>query len=161
MPRYHVRRSDRELADPVELDGILAQGKYVTIAMARRDEPYLVTMSYGFDSEGRALYFHAAPEGLKYEFMDANPEVCATVVLDGGYVRGECEHHYTSAVLRGRLSRVSDPAELRHGMRVLLDQLEPGSPEYAETPALERDEAYARMAVLRLDIDEVTGKRGK
>jgi nitroimidazol reductase NimA-like FMN-containing flavoprotein (pyridoxamine 5'-phosphate oxidase superfamily) len=93
--------------------------------------------------------------------MEVNPVVCATVVLDGGYVRGECEHNYTSAVLRGRLSRVTDPAELRHGMRVLLDHLEPGSPEYAETPALDRDAAYERMAVLRLDIDEVTAKRGK
>lgn len=161
MPRYHVRRSDRELTNPAEVDAVLTEGKYVTIAFARGDEPYLVTMSYGFDAERRAFYFHAATEGLKYAFMEANPVVCATVVLDGGYVRGECEHHYTSAVLRGRLSRVTEPVELRHGMRVLLDHLEPGSPEYAETPALERDEAYERMAVLRLDIDVVTAKRGK
>ncbi|HET6497810.1 MAG TPA: pyridoxamine 5'-phosphate oxidase family protein [Coriobacteriia bacterium] len=161
MPRYHVRRSDRELTAPAEIDAILTEGKYVTVAFARDSEPYLVTMSYGFDAKCRALYFHAATEGLKYEFMWENPFVCATVIVDGGYVRGECEHNYTSAVLRGRLSRVTDPAELRHGMRVLLDHLEPGSPEYAETPALERDEAYDRMAVLRLDIDEVTAKRGK
>lgn len=161
MPRYHVRRSDRELTDPVEIDAILAAGKFVTIAFAREDEPYLVTMSYGFDAERRALYFHAATDGLKYEFMNANPHVCATIVLDGGYVRGECEHHYTSAVLRGRLARVNDPTELRYGMRVLLEHLEDGSPEYADTTALDRDEAYERMAVLRLDIDEITGKRGK
>jgi len=161
MPSYHVRRADRELTDSAERGAILAEGKFVTIAFARNDEPYLVTMSYGFDPERRALYFHAATEGLKYAFMEANPNVCATVILDGGYVRGECEHHYTSVVLRGRLARVTDPAELRYGMRVLLDHLEKDSPEYAETPALERDEAYERMAVLRLDIDEVTAKRGK
>lgn len=161
MPRYHVRRSDRELTDSAEIDAILTGGKYVTIAFARNSEPYLVTMSYGFDPDRRALYFHAATEGLKYEFMRENPSVCATVVLDGGYVRGQCEHNYTSAVLRGRLARVTDPVELRYGMRVLLDHLESGSPEYAETPALDRDEAYARMAVLRLDIDDVTAKRGK
>jgi uncharacterized protein len=161
MPRYHVRRSDRELTDPAEIDAILTEGKYVTIALAREGEPYLVTMSYGFDVERRALYFHAATEGLKYAFMETNPRVCATVILDGGYVRGECEHHYTSAVMRGRLSRVTDSSELRYGMRVLLDHLEKDSPEYAQTPGLERDEAYERMAVLRLDIDEVTAKRGK
>ncbi len=161
MSRYHVRRADRELTDPAEVDAVFAEGKYVTIAFARGDEPYLVTMSYGFDPTRRALYFHAATEGLKYEFMADNPSVCATVVIDGGYVRGACEHNYTSAVLRGRLARVSDPAELRYGMRVLLDHLELGSPEYEETPALERDEAYERMAVLRLNIDEVTAKRGK
>ena len=161
MPRYHVRRADRELTDSAEQEAILAEGKFVTIAFARGDEPYLVTMSYGFDPERRALYFHAATEGLKYVFMGANPNVCATVILDGGYVRGECEHNYASAVLRGRLARVTDPAELRYGMRVLLDHLEKDSPEYAETPGLERDDAYERMAVLRLDIDEVTAKRGK
>ncbi|MDF1543403.1 MAG: pyridoxamine 5'-phosphate oxidase family protein [Anaerosomatales bacterium] len=161
MPRYHVRRTDRELTDAAQIDAILTEGRYVTIAFARENEPYLVTMSYGFDAARRALYFHAATEGLKYEFMEANPAVCATVVLDGGYVRGECEHNYTSAVVRGRLSRVTDPVELRYGMRALLDHLEKGSPEYAEAPALERDEAYERMAVLRLDIGEITAKRGK
>jgi uncharacterized protein len=161
MPSYHVRRTDRELTDSAEQESILAEGKFVTIAFARGDEPYLVTMSYGFDLERRALYFHAATEGLKYEFMEANPNVCATVILDGGYVRGECEHHYTSAVLRGRLARVTDPVELRYGMRVLLDHLEKDSPEYAETPGLERDAAYERMAVLRFDVDDVTAKRGK
>ncbi|MFU8891531.1 MAG: pyridoxamine 5'-phosphate oxidase family protein [Anaerosomatales bacterium] len=161
MPRHHVRRTDRELTAPAEIDAILAEGKYVTIAFARGDEPYLVTMSYGFDAARRALYFHAATEGLKYEFMEANPAVCATVILDGGYVRGECEHNYTSAVVRGRLSRVTDPAELRYGMRALLDHLEGDAGEWVSGRGLDRDKAYERMAVLRLDIDEVTAKRGK
>ena len=78
-----------------------------------------------------------------------------------GYVKGECEHHYTSAVLRGRLARVTEGEELRHGMRVLLGHLEDGAEEWMGSRKLDSDAAYERMAVLRLDIDDVTAKRGK
>ncbi len=158
---YHVRRADREIVDPTELDALLHEGKYVTIAFARADEPYLVTLSYGFDAERRALYFHTATEGVKYEFAEANPQVCASVVLDGGYVAGECEHNYRSVVVRGTFARVTDPAELRHGMRVLLAHLEDDAEEWMTSRRLDRDSAYERMAVARLDIGSVTGKQGK
>lgn len=161
MAPYHVRRTDREITDAAELDSLLREGKFVTIAFARADEPYLVTLSYGFDAERRALYFHTATEGLKYEFAEANPRVCATVVLDGGYVPGECEHNYRSLVLRGTFARVTDPAELRHGMRVLLGHLEGDAEEWMAARKLDHDEAYRKMAVARLDIESVTGKQGK
>ena len=161
--RHHLRRSDRAISDPGELDGLLGEGRFVTIAFAKADEPYLVTLSYGFDAEARRLYFHAAKDGLKFEFIAANPAVCATVVIDRGYVEGACEHEYASVVLRGTMAVVEDPEERRWGMDVLLNQLE--TPTDAESLALkhhlEGDAVYGRMAVLRLDISSVTGKAGR
>ncbi len=93
-PRYHLRREDRAVTEPLEVDSILRRGRFATVAFARGDEPYLVTMSYGFEpgpqgaAQGGAFYFHAAREGLKHEFMLANPRVAATVVVDGGYTEG-------------------------------------------------------------------------
>ena len=160
---YHLRRSDRAVTDPAEVDELLAGGRFVTIAFARGDEPYLVTLSYGFDPEARRLYFHAAKEGLKYEFIEANPLVCATVVVDRGYHHGNCEHEYASVVMRGTMSVVRDREESRWGMEVLLGQLE--TPTDAEALALKHhldaDAVYGRMAVLRMDIGEVTAKAGR
>ena len=50
--------------------------------------PYVVTMNYGYDRGGRALYFHCAKEGLKTDFVRENPNVCATVIEDLGYQHG-------------------------------------------------------------------------
>lgn len=168
MGTYHVRRGDRELTDLADLEAILEQGRYATIAMARLShglaiiaaEPYLVTLSYGYDPDICALYFHTATEGLKHEFMKANPNVCATVVLDGGYVTGDCAHEYTSVVVRGRLGVVADRKEQAHGVRVLIEQQEE-DPDAVRERQLADESAYETMSVLRLDIAEITGKRGR
>lgn len=168
MGTYHVRRGERELTDLADLEAVLEQGRYATIAMARlahglaivAAEPYLVTLSYGYDPETYALYFHTATDGLKHEFIKANPNVCATVVLDGGCVTGECAHEYASVVLRGRLRVVRDRKEKAQGLRVLIAQQEERPDEVRERQ-LADESAYENMSVLRLDIVEITGKRGR
>jgi len=48
MPKYHVRKTEREITNQSELLDILKRGKYTTISMCRDNEPYLVTLSYGY-----------------------------------------------------------------------------------------------------------------
>ena len=115
-----MNRSDREITDRTELIRILKNGKYLIIAMCRRNEPYIVTLSYGYDETDDALYFHAAPKGLKIAFINENPDVCATVIEDRGYCQGQCEHHYASVVLRGKFSIIHDLEEKKKAMAVLL-----------------------------------------
>lgn len=160
MPRYHLRRTDREITHPDQIASIFARGKYVTIAMVHDGEPYAVTLSYGWDRERGALYFHTAAAGRKIEAIAADPRVCATIVVDGGYEQGACKHHYESVVLTGRLSVVEDADEKRHGMRVLITHLEPEPGPVWERNGLDGDVRLAGVNVLRLDIDEVTAKAG-
>jgi nitroimidazol reductase NimA-like FMN-containing flavoprotein (pyridoxamine 5'-phosphate oxidase superfamily) len=160
MPRYHVRRADREITDPVELDSILTRGTFATVAMCHDGEPYLVSLSYGYDASRRALYFHLATTGRKIDALAADPRVCATIVIDGGYERGVCEHHYESVVLTGRMALVDDADEARHGMRMLIEHLEDDPSDVWERQALDRPETWRRLRVARLDIEEITGKAG-
>jgi nitroimidazol reductase NimA-like FMN-containing flavoprotein (pyridoxamine 5'-phosphate oxidase superfamily) len=157
---YHMRRTERAIAEPEEVAGILRRGRYVTLALCRGDEPYVVTMSYGYDADREALYFHCAHAGLKLAFMEANPQVCGTVVEDLGYIQGECAHAYRSAVLRGELCKVEGAAERVHGMEVLLHHLEE-EPEVVRARSLPDEAALDRAAILRLDIREITGKQGR
>ena len=69
MPRYHMKKEEREIKDKKVLNAVLKNGKYTTVSLCRGYEPYLVTLSYGFDQEKNALYFHTAKEGLKIEFI--------------------------------------------------------------------------------------------
>jgi nitroimidazol reductase NimA-like FMN-containing flavoprotein (pyridoxamine 5'-phosphate oxidase superfamily) len=160
MPRYHVRRDDRELTGAAELTSILQRGRFVTVAMCHDGEPYLVTLSYGYDEARRAMFFHVAPEGRKLDAWNADPRVCATVIVDGGYEPGACKHHYESVVLTGRVSLVTDPDEARAGMRVLVGHLEEDTDAVWERNRLDSDTPYGRMRIARLDIDEMTGKAG-
>ena len=72
MP-YHVRFKDREITDQAELEKIILHNKTATIALCRNDEPYVVTLTYGYDQETKTLYFHCGKKGLKIDFIKRQP----------------------------------------------------------------------------------------
>jgi len=160
MTNYHMQKSEREIIEKTILEEILERGRYAVIALCRENDPYVVTLSYGYDPITRSLYFHAARTGLKLEYLKANPSVCATVIEDQGYIMGECAHAYRSVVVRGNMTVVENLEEKKHGMEVMLGHLEI-DPEVVRKRSLADDRAYARAAILRLDILEITGKAGR
>lgn len=161
MQKYHLRnRPNRELTDKSEIIAILEKGKYAVIATCRDNEPYIVTLSYGYDRDKNTLYFHCSPNGLKLDFIKQNPQVCATVIEDGGYIADECGHNYKTAVFWGTMKIVSDLDEKKHGMTILLNHLE-HNPEIIKEKLLKSNEFYSKMEVLRLDILEIHTKAGR
>ena len=86
--------------------------------MCRNNEPYIVTLSYGYDEQKHALYSHCAINGLKLEFISQNPNVCGTVIEDEGYIEDECEQKYRSVVFWGKMYKVEDLAEKKYGLGV-------------------------------------------
>lgn len=160
MADYHPRRHDKEITDKGEMTRLLVEGKYAVIAMARGGTPYLVTLNYGYDKTANCLYFHCATKGEKLDFLAANSSVCATIIEDGGYLPGQCEHAYASLVLRGDLVAVAGLEEKKHGLAVLLDHLE-RDPEPILRRNISDDGSYDKVAILRLDIASIAGKKYK
>lgn len=161
MQQYHLKnRPDRELTEKFEITSILKNGKFAVISMCRENEPYIVTLSYGYDSEKNSLYFHCSPQGLKLDFIRVNPQVCVTIIEDGGYVTDECGHNYRTVVFRGTLKILSNLDEKKHGMSVLLNHLET-QPEIITEKLLKSDNFYSKMEILRLDIVQIHGKAGR
>ena len=159
MSKYHMRRKELEIKNRSTINKILKQGKYVVISMCRKNEPYIVTLSYGYDQKKNCLYFHCSPKGLKIDFIKSNPNVCATVIEDGGYKTGECKQGYRSIVLWGKMYIIQKLNEKKYAIDVLLKHLEGGSDKYKQE-SLKSDEPYKKVGILRLDIEETTVKRG-
>ncbi|MCX7711100.1 MAG: pyridoxamine 5'-phosphate oxidase family protein [Clostridia bacterium] len=160
MNKYHMRRQDRQITDENEIDEILFQGKYAVISMCRDNEPYAVTLSYGYDKTNHALYFHTGPSGLKIDFLKSNPNVCVTVLEDQGYIMNECAHAYRSVILFGNISFVEDLDEKIACMKVILNHLEE-NPGIFEERISKSAEGLKHTAMLKLDISEVSGKKGR
>jgi len=158
MPRYHMCRKDREITDPAEMTQILSQGKFATVALCRGDEPYLVALNYGFDPGRNCLYFHCAGKGLKLDFIRANPQACALVVDDRGYVQTECDHHYRSVVAWGEMNVVDDLADKRNAIDVMQRQLEE-DPKVVREKMPVNDDALLKVVILSLSIRELTAKK--
>lgn len=160
MPRYHLQKKEREIRDIEELLAIIKNGKYLTIAMCRDNEPYIVTLSYGYDEVKNAFYFHSRRKGLKYEFIEHNPDVCATVIEDRGYIMNECAHEFRSVIIWGKMCLVNTLEEKKHGMDTLLKHLEE-NPDRIKQESLFDDRIYKSLEILRLDVTGMDGKWGR
>ena len=156
MERYHIRRKDRVIEDKAELDRILCDTLYVTVAMCTDGEPYLVVLNHGYDPESKRLYFHCAPEGKKNDILAANPRVWGIAFEDLGYTDGKCIHEYRSVMFSGTAVFLEDFEEKADALRVLIRQLETNpAPMEARTLIPER---LAVTGVGYIQIDEMCGK---
>ncbi len=161
MRQYHLHnRPNRELINKSDIDRILSEGKFAVISMCRDNEPYIVTLSYGYDSEKETLYFHCAKKGLKLDFLNYNKNVCATVIKDKGYLTGECGHEYESVVFWGDMLPVNALNDKKHGMSILLHHLE-NKESVINDKLLKSDEYYSKMEILKLRIEQIYGKAGR
>lgn len=160
MSVYHMQKKEREIKNRERWIDILRHSKYTTVAMCRNNEPYVVTLSCGFDEAENTLYFHSAQKGLKMEFLNDNPEVCATIIQDKGYKKGKCAHSYRSLVFWGKMTLVNDLEEKKRGLDILLNHLEE-EPGRLKKRLLKDDKSYAGLGVLKLEISRITGKQGQ
>ncbi|MBY8987006.1 MAG: pyridoxamine 5'-phosphate oxidase family protein [Candidatus Lokiarchaeota archaeon] len=157
MQSYHMQKKERKITDKNIVKHILKRGKYVTISLCKMGEPYIITLSYGFDDDQNALYFHSANLGLKLDILKENPNVCGTIIEDLGYSKGTCSHKYRSIVFWGEMIIIKDLEEKKHGFDVLLNHLEE-NPSKMKKKFFKNENSYLNTCVMRLDIKKVTGK---
>jgi nitroimidazol reductase NimA-like FMN-containing flavoprotein (pyridoxamine 5'-phosphate oxidase superfamily) len=158
MHNYHPKRQRNEILDEAAKQQLLKEGKYLTLALCSADEPYIVTLSYGYDQAHGCLYFHCANKGEKLDVIRKNPKTCATLIKDRGYLEARCDHDYQSLVIRGRIKLVEDLAEKKHALLVLLEHLEQ-DPAPILARNIKDDKSYNTVSILKLEIEHSIGKQ--
>jgi nitroimidazol reductase NimA-like FMN-containing flavoprotein (pyridoxamine 5'-phosphate oxidase superfamily) len=152
-----IRRKDKEITDLGEMKENLKTAQYVTLAMCLNNEPYLVTLSHGYDQERNCIYFHCAAEGKKINILKANNRVWGQALNDHGYVQGACDHLYSTTQFRGRVTFVEDVIEKKHALQVLIESLDKDPKEIMKkqlTP-----QSIQKVRIGRIDIDYMSGKK--
>ena len=69
-----IRRKEKAITDLAVMDDIIRSSQFITIAMSDENEPYLVTLSHGYDAKNKCIYFHCAKEGKKLDIKQLNEE---------------------------------------------------------------------------------------
>jgi nitroimidazol reductase NimA-like FMN-containing flavoprotein (pyridoxamine 5'-phosphate oxidase superfamily) len=152
---FHVRRKDREITNSEELKKVLKSTKYVTVALCMDNEPYLVSLSHGYDEARNCVYFHCANEGKKLVYLTANNKIWGQAVQDYG-VTDECDYAYTSVHFSGRLFLIDELKEKQHAIEVMVRQL---SQNPDAKLAKIKPEKLAATTMGRIDINYLTGKK--
>jgi uncharacterized protein len=149
-----MRRKDREITDPADIDSILAAAIVCRIALVDDGEPYIVPLSFGY--EDGSVYIHSAPEGKKIAMMEKNPRCCFEVDICDQVIRSDkpCSWgmRYRSVIGYGSAVILEDPNEKRHGLNCIMQHYGGGTREFSDTD-------IASVMVIRIRIESMTGKK--
>src|SRR4030042_5362153 len=155
---FHLRRKDKEITDESLLKKILRTAKYVTIALSMHNQPYLVSLSHGYDEKKNCLYFHCAKEGKKLQYLSSNDTVWGQALLDYGYSKGECTYLYASVHFTGKVTILESLEEKREALACMIRQIDK-NPEILITDL--RPERLRNTVVGRIDVAYMSGKKSK
>lgn len=157
--QYHIRRKDKAINDPDQMKNILKNTDYITVAMVKDGEPYLVSLSHAYDEVEHCIYFHSASGGKKLDYLKANPVVWGQAMQDHGYHKGECSHLYASVMFKGKVEFIEDLEEKRHAFKAMILQLEP-DPESILDETL-KSTGIPTTIVGKIKIEYMSGKKSE
>lgn len=153
-----MRRSERQVSDPSQIQAILSQCKVLRLAMIDGARPYVVPLNYGYQMQGdcATFYFHCARQGRKLDLLRRNPNVCVELdcghkLTSGGDVACRYGYCYQCVIAEGTAMELTDPVQKIEALEILMR---------CQT---ERDftitEAQAEtVSVWRIDVTQLSAK---
>lgn len=157
-PRSTVGRlNERGVLDRAALDDVLDAGVICHLGIVVDGAPLVLPTAYGRD--GDTLYIHGSTAARTLTAGASGAPACITVThLDGiVYARSAFRHsmNYRSAVVHGTLTRIDDPDQRLHALRILCEHTAPGVWANVRPPS--RKELAATM-VMAMDLTEASVK---
>ncbi|EHJ47728.1 pyridoxamine 5'-phosphate oxidase-related FMN-binding [Solidesulfovibrio carbinoliphilus subsp. oakridgensis] len=148
-----MRKKERQITDKASLEQLLMQSRICRLGLYDGQWPYVVPVNMGYAAG--CLYFHSGLKGKKMEILRASPKVCFEMDCDVEVVTGEKPCNYTtrykSVIGFGTAVFVEDEAEKLEGLRIIMRR-------HAGPTEGFRPEILPRTAVVRIDIESMTGK---
>ncbi|MHA2291252.1 MAG: pyridoxamine 5'-phosphate oxidase family protein [Candidatus Hodarchaeales archaeon] len=154
-----IRRKEKAIHELSEMKRILQKAHYITIAMSKDNEPYLVTLSHGYDPDTNAIYFHCAQEGKKIEFLKSNNLIWGQAVIDKGYVQGACDHLYLTIQFKGRVTFLENLDEKKKALVNMIKKLDK-NPQKVISRQL-KETSIKKVKIGRIDVEYMSGKKSK
>ena len=153
-----MRRSDREVTDPVIIRDIITNCTCCRLGLCDGDRAYIVPLNFGFtEKDGHyTLYFHSAMEGRKIGLLKAADWVAFEMDRGHELVEGSdsssCSARYQCVMGGGPVALLEDREEKKAGLAALMLH-DTGRSDWTF-----EDAVVDKTAVLRLDVEELTCK---
>lgn len=152
-----MRRTDKEIKESGSIDRIIAQAQVCRLGLARENTPYIVPVSFGYD--GKYIYFHSALEGMKIDFLLANPKVCFELEHEVNVVPNDtspCNWTFSfySIIGFGTVEEISDIETKTDGLNQIMKHYSGREWDFNE-------QQLKKIRVWRIAVEQITGKQSK
>lgn len=160
-----MRLRKRAVTDVGEIRRIIEGCQVLRIGLTDEEGMFIVPVNFGYAWDEAAglprFYVHSARQGRKAEAIAGGGAEGMVVAFeldrDGGNIVGDysCAYSrsYESVMGCGRMREVVDDAEREMGLRLLMAHAAPG------VPASFTHEGMGRVAIFRLDVEQLSAKR--
>jgi uncharacterized protein len=164
LPVNTVRRSDRAVEDESWIREFLHRAPMGVLATVYDGQPFINSNLFVYDEANQTIFMHTARLGRTRSNVEQEERVCFSISEMGRLLPAdealEFSVEYAGVVVFGQASLITEPAEAKRALQLLLDKyaphLKPGE-HYRPTT----DEELARTAVYRIAIESWSGKRKK
>lgn len=150
-----MRRATREIIDQSAIRALMEEALVCRIGLCDNGAPYVVPMNFGLGEN--CLFLHCATEGRKLDILRQNDQVCFEMdflrEIKQGPVSCGWGTRYESVIGFGRAILIEDPAEKRFALDRIMDH------HRAHGPYAYPDDILAKTAIIRIEIESLTGKR--
>lgn len=148
-----MKRKDRERTDRAFMDQVLLNADILWISLNRDGAPYVIPVNPAF-CDG-VLYFHCATEGLKLDLLRKDPRIGFATAVGVEIIPEKSTTHYHSISGSGRASLVSSDDEKQKALKSIRDKYQ------AKCTIPASESRLKQLQIVRIDIEEMTGKEAK
>jgi len=134
---------------PAEMHVLLQRESFGHLGCARNNRPYVVPMHYGYD--GKELFFFTT-QGMKTQFIDANPQVCLQVeeITDST--------HWRSVMVIGQAEQITGKEEMQQAMQLISERNPSLTPAISST-AVDSLGRAVDIALYRIVPELIDGRK--
>ena len=134
---------------PAEMHALLQRASFGHLGCSRDGRPYVVPMNYAYD--GKELFFFTT-EGMKTQFIEANPKVCLQVeeVTDSS--------HWRSVMVIGKAERLTKSEDTQRAMQLIVERNPSLTPAISATQ-LDTWGRAVDIALYRIKPDLIDGRK--
>ena len=138
------------------IEAIISEASVCRLGLIDGDVPYIVPLNFGY--RDNTLFFHTSPKSRKLDLIRKNPRVGFEMDILEDFLPAAkpCDWsvRYQSVIGFGKASIVEEPEAKRAALTAIMDQYTQGPYEFPE-------KILTITAVIRVDIESMTGKRHK
>lgn len=150
-----MRRPEKQIHDKKVLETILKGVIICRIGLCKDNIPYVVPMNFAYCDN--AIYLHAAKAGKKMDIIRENPLVCFEMEYGAEVIPAATScgwsMKYYSIIGQGNAFLIMDEEDKTRALNLLMEK-------YAgEKKPLYSGDILEKVAIIRIDITEMTGKK--
>lgn len=151
-----MRRFNQALS-PEDCAAVLDRGTSGVLALSGDEGyPYAVPISYVYDREAGALYFHSAKAGHKIDAVRRCAKASFCVIGQDRVVPEEYTTYFRSVIAFGTIRILEEDSEKRAAIEKLAVKYAPRDSIQNRDQAIDRE--WAPLCMLKMTVEHLTGK---